>query len=74
MSNVVVTLPRKERLRAETEKLVAAYDGPITKDRAGLRTSVHCHVCNLRSMVSVAHAMQFQQHCRRCHSADVTIG
>jgi hypothetical protein len=36
----------KERARAELERLVAAYDGPIT--RSGHRVQVSCQVCNTR--------------------------
>jgi hypothetical protein len=57
----------KQRQREELEKLVAEYDGPITRDR-GSRVQVACSICSARRMVGVDQ-LQFKLHCLRCGAA-----
>jgi hypothetical protein len=58
----------KAALREELERLVAACDGPITRDNAP-RVCVRCRICALVRMVMVENALRFK-HCPRC-GADI---
>jgi hypothetical protein len=55
----VMPLTRKERLRAETEALVAQFHGPISRS-AGQRVQVQCECCAPVSLVEVLRAVSRQ--------------
>jgi len=58
----------KIALRAELERLVAQYDGPITRERNAGRMTVICTVCPARRMVPMQYLLRFGVTCLRCGS------
>ena len=56
----------KIALRAELERLVAQYEGPI--NRKNDRVTVRCSVCPARRMVSTQYLLRFGMTCLRCGS------